>query len=273
MPLSVIDLYRKVLPKTNCGECGFSTCLAFASMVVSEKFPLENCPYLDPETLARTKRELEEQYASGKWVRKDLASDALQWAKTRAASMTIEDLPERIGGRVREEGNERFLELPYFTGTILVTEKTISLEDGTALNRWEQVFVYNHMAQGGKSLPSGKWKGLEEIPNTVSKLKSMKEHVEDPLRERFRGKPDELREAALTLGARDVKDENPGADAALLFRPLPRIPVLLLFWDEEGGEGFQAGVKLLFDETIAEHLDVESILFLSERLKQLLCGE
>ena len=29
--------------------------------------------------------------------------------------------------------------------------------------------------------------------------------------------------------------------------------------------------KLLFDETISEHLDIESILFLSERLMQLLC--
>jgi hypothetical protein len=31
--------------------------------------------------------------------------------------------------------------------------------------------------------------------------------------------------------------------------------------------------KLLFDETIIEHLDIESIIFLSERLRQLLCGE
>lgn len=37
MALSVVDLYKNVLPKTNCGDCGFPTCLAFASMVVSEK--------------------------------------------------------------------------------------------------------------------------------------------------------------------------------------------------------------------------------------------
>ncbi len=29
--------------------------------------------------------------------------------------------------------------------------------------------------------------------------------------------------------------------------------------------------KLLFDESIIDHLDVESILFLSERLRQMLC--
>ncbi len=37
MALSAIDLYRDILPKTNCRECGFLTCLAFASMVISEK--------------------------------------------------------------------------------------------------------------------------------------------------------------------------------------------------------------------------------------------
>ena len=48
---------------------------------------------------------------------------------------------------------------------------------------------------------------------------------------------------------------------------------MLLFWDEDRSDGFDAEVKLLFDETITEHLDIESIIFLSERLRQLLCGE
>ncbi len=39
------------------------------------------------------------------------------------------------------------------------------------------------------------------------------------------------------------------------------------------GKGMEATVKLLFDETIARRLDIESILFLSERIQQLLCDE
>jgi len=37
-------------------------------MVVSEKFPIGNCPHLDPETVTRCARELEAQYAEGKWL-------------------------------------------------------------------------------------------------------------------------------------------------------------------------------------------------------------
>ncbi len=46
---------------------------------------------------------------------------------------------------------------------------------------------------------------------------------------------------------------------------------MLLFWDTSDDDGFGAEVKLSFDDTITRHLDIESILFLSERLRELLC--
>jgi len=273
MSLSVLDLYQKVLPKTNCKECGFPTCLAFASMVVSEKLPLKNCPHLTPDTIEKYQSELDDQHAVGKWTKKDLARESLEWAKERAASTRIQDIVKRIGGTLIKDGDTFILELPYFSDAVLIKEGSISKRDGSELNRWEQVFIYNHMAQGGSTPPGENWRGLEQFPSTISKIKSMREHVEIPLVKRFKGKPDELRKAARSLGGMEIKDQKLSADVALLFRPLPRVPVLLLFWDEEEEETFDAQVKLLFDETITEHLDLESIIFLSERLRELLCGE
>lgn len=272
MALSVVDLYRDVLPKTNCGDCGFPTCLAFASMVVSEKLPLKNCPYLAEDLIRKCGEELAEQYAAGKWLKRDMAQDALEWAKERASSMEIKDLPDRLGGELIKTGNGHALELPYFNDSIAISKDNISKKDGSDLTRWEQVFIYNHMAQGGSRLPTGNWKGLVEFPNTVSKIISMVDHVENPLIERFKGKADELLAAGKLLGAVDMTHEYGSADLALLFNPLPRVPVMIVFWDEEQKDGFEARVKLLFDETITDHLDIESILFLSERLMELLCG-
>lgn len=273
MPLSVVDLYRDILPKTNCRDCGFPTCLAFAGMVVSEKHPIENCPHLPGDVVEKCKSELAEQYSSGKWLKRDMADDALKWARERSASMKIEDLPDRIGGRLIKKGESYALELPYFTDFIIISNDSITKKDGSDLTRWEQVFIYNHMAQGGSKLPTGKWKGLIEFPNTVSKIKSMKEHVEKPLIKRFKAKSNELLTAAERLGGDDMTDEIRSADLALLFRPLPRIPVMLMFWDEDLDDDFDAEVKLLFDESILDHLDIESIMFLSERLRQLLCED
>ena len=273
MPLSVVDIYQKLLPKTNCSDCGFATCLAFASMVVSEKHPLKHCPHIQREALASAQQELDDQHAAGKWTRRDMAADALQWAKERAASMEIPDLPSRIGGRLVKVGGTEYLELPYFTETIEIRHNGIYKSNGDALGRWEQVFIYNHMAQGGDAVPTGKWKGLVELPNTVSKMKSMKDQVEIPLIKTFSGRAADLEKAGRSIGGRSAENKEASADVALVFTPLPRIPVMLLFWDADPADGFEAEVKLLFDETITEHLDIESIIFLSERLRQLLCGD
>ncbi len=274
MPLSVVDLYTQVLPRTNCRDCGHPTCLAFASMVVSERLPLAACPHLSAQTVARYQPILDAQHAQGKWTKRDPAADALQWARERSAGMRLEDLPARIGGRlIRAADGQPALELPYFTDSVLIRPDGIQKKDGTPLNRWEQVFIYNHLAQGGSAPPAEDWRGLEQIPNTVSKIKSMQRHVEAPLVARFRGRPAALAAAARALGAEEVTGRVGSADAAFRFQPLPRIPLLLLFWEEAPADGLGAGVKLLFDATITEHLDIESILFLSERLRQLLCGE
>jgi acetyl-CoA decarbonylase/synthase complex subunit gamma len=51
MPLTALDMY-KVLPKTNCGECGFPTCLAFAMQLASKKVAIDACPYASDEAKA-----------------------------------------------------------------------------------------------------------------------------------------------------------------------------------------------------------------------------
>lgn len=48
MPLTALDIY-KVLPKTNCGECGVPTCLAFAMQLATKKAAIDECPYATDE--------------------------------------------------------------------------------------------------------------------------------------------------------------------------------------------------------------------------------
>jgi len=48
MGLSGLEIY-KLLPKTNCKECGFPTCLAFAMQIAAKKIALDKCPYVSAE--------------------------------------------------------------------------------------------------------------------------------------------------------------------------------------------------------------------------------
>ena len=48
MGLTGIQIF-KLLPKTNCGECGVPTCLAFAMNLAAGKAELDSCPYVSEE--------------------------------------------------------------------------------------------------------------------------------------------------------------------------------------------------------------------------------
>jgi acetyl-CoA decarbonylase/synthase complex subunit gamma len=52
MGLTGIQIF-KLLPKTNCGECGVPTCLAFAMNLASGKAELASCPYVSEEAKAQ----------------------------------------------------------------------------------------------------------------------------------------------------------------------------------------------------------------------------
>jgi acetyl-CoA decarbonylase/synthase complex subunit gamma len=52
MALSGIEIY-KLLPKTNCKECGFPTCMAFGLKLAAKQVELSACPYVSEEAKAQ----------------------------------------------------------------------------------------------------------------------------------------------------------------------------------------------------------------------------
>jgi len=52
MALTGLQIY-KLLPQTNCKECGFPTCLAFAMKLAAKQAELSACPYVSEEAKAQ----------------------------------------------------------------------------------------------------------------------------------------------------------------------------------------------------------------------------
>jgi len=48
MALTGLEIYKQ-LPRTNCGDCGVPTCLAFAMKVAAKQAALEDCPHVTEE--------------------------------------------------------------------------------------------------------------------------------------------------------------------------------------------------------------------------------
>ena len=52
MALTGLEIY-KLLPQTNCKECGLPTCLAFAMKLAAKQAELKQCPYVSEESKAK----------------------------------------------------------------------------------------------------------------------------------------------------------------------------------------------------------------------------
>jgi acetyl-CoA decarbonylase/synthase complex subunit gamma len=80
MPLTGLEIY-KLLPQTNCKECGFPTCLAFAMKLAAKQVELKQCPYVTEQSKAKL------EAASAPPIR--LVSVAGEGAKVEAGNETV----------------------------------------------------------------------------------------------------------------------------------------------------------------------------------------
>jgi hypothetical protein len=135
----------------------------------------------------------------------------------------------------------------------------------------DQVLLYNYAYSGGGRRPSGEWIGMESMPNAISKVRTLATYCEEPIAGCFKGRSGaEVLATADRAGGQPFADES--ASLALQFQVLPLIPQRILFWAEEPEDGFEAKVKILYDRHALDFLDIESLLFSSERLAERLAS-
>jgi hypothetical protein len=262
MTISALQLFKH-LPRTNCGECGFPTCLAFATQVVVEGADLTGCPYLSAaaQALAGT---LAAQQQNGVGRKRDNFAIALQFLQEKVAPLDFAALAAGLGATSDQEDGRPFLSLPYFGRTVQVFKDEVRHPLGVAENPWDAILLYNYIASQGQRPPCGQWIKFQGLPNSVSKTKTLL-RLQKQLAEAFSGKTGRLDRKARELGGEPVAVAQE-ADLQFLFQPLPRLPLLLVFHDAEPEEHFEAEAHFLFDAQVMDYLDLESLLFLVERL-------
>ena len=52
MALSGLEIY-KLLPQTNCKDCSYPTCLAFAMKLAAKQAELKDCPHVSEEAASK----------------------------------------------------------------------------------------------------------------------------------------------------------------------------------------------------------------------------
>ncbi len=109
-----LDVYN-YLPKTNCGECGEKTCMAFASQLIERAVKLEDCPMLKQPNFAGSYHSLKEMLAPS----------------VKEVIVGIGDMAVKIGG---EDVVFRH-ELTYFNETAIALDVHDEMKDEELLEK------------------------------------------------------------------------------------------------------------------------------------------
>ena len=268
MPITVLEVLKH-LPHTNCGDCGQATCLAFATRVIKEGEDLSKCPHL-PESIRELGAAVAAQQLSGVGRRRESIAISLEVLQDKVTPLNFTALADGLGAASGEESGRPYLTLPYFGYCLQVFKDELRYPPGAPADPWDAILLYNYIASQGNQPPTGTWIAYHSLPNSVSKAKTMA-RLEKKLAGHFAGQAGKLKERAVALGA-EFTALGEDADVQAIFRPLPRVPLLLLFWDAETEEGFEPQARFLFDASVPNYLDLEAMLFLVEHLMERLMG-
>jgi hypothetical protein len=262
MAFSVLDIFR-ILPGRNCRDCGYMTCLAFATAVIKEGIPIETCPHLSDD-LSHLAPGLKSQQQAGvgrRRVKLEMAAEALL---EKLAPLNFATIAPGLGATYEIEGSKPYLEVSYFGLPYRIFKDGAHYPPGADDNPWDAVLLYNFVYSRGNSDPSGRWIAMQDLQNSVSKAADIKE-----LQQKIASWSDvhfeKLLENAGKLGGKRAELET-AADLSMLFHPLEKVPVLLIFHHSDPAEGFRADAQFLFDSRIVAYLDMESTVYLVERL-------
>jgi hypothetical protein len=269
MAITVMEVL-KTLPRTNCGDCGQTTCLAFATQVIKEGEDLNKCPHLSVVETALGQA-VKAQQEAGVGRRRESLAISLEVLQEKVAPLDFEALAPGLGATYGEEAGRPYLSMAYFGSCLQVFKDELRYPPGALADPWDAILLYNYIASEGQEPVAGQWIAYNSLPNSVSKTKTLN-RLEKKLADHFAGQAVQLEARVRQLGGEMVAVGGEDADIQAVFLPLPRVPLLLLFWDAEIEEGFAPQARFLFDASVTTYLDLEAMLFLVEHLMERLMG-
>lgn len=253
---------------SNCGECGYPACLAFAVAVTKGGADPAGCPYIDPGALeaaqpAESDEDGLERVSRGQGERDMVLVAHL---KSKIRNMVFESLAPLLGADWVVKQPDQ-LNFTYLGRRVELAKDEVHMEGGKLVDPRDQILLYNYVSFGGGNKPRQDWVGMESLPNSISKVRTLSAYCEQPLARRFSGRAAHLTDICYQLNAAPGPDDQ-SATSALVIPVLPRVPIYLLFWDEEPEDGFESRVKVLFDQHVLDFLDIESLVFSAERMAE-----
>ncbi len=151
-------------------------------------------------------------------------------------------------------------EVPAFGATARLSWPDLSFESPSPLLMtfpWRLIALH-HLVMAGGAEPGEDWVSYRELPDGLFYANTITREVEEPLARLFGNDPAAFLAAGVPLGGTPLRL----ADVALVFHPLPRVPVVFALWGED--EEFPAKVKVLYERVGAAGLPLQDLRIVAE---------
>ena len=236
----------KLLPKTNCRECGESTCLAFAGAVFTGRAGLSSCPVIPEDELQR--------FGSAKSDVNPIEEEFNAVAKKLQERLISLDMNERAK-TIKGECRDGTITIPIL-GKLFSIDRYSNVTTDIHVNSWVLGSVL-HYVNYSKGVPlSQNWVPLRELPSGKDWYRLFGQQCESVLKTTADKYPDLFADLVEMFQGKQVDDQFQ-SDVAVILLPLPLVPVLICYWRPE--DGMESSLNVFFDDTAEANLGIEGL--------------
>lgn len=245
----------KMLPQTNCKECGFETCLALATYLYAYgPEAIKKCPHITEEV----KDKIISLFP--KASKDKVGSMIAMWEdfRSKLKNLNFEALSQLSGFKKFENKKIAFT---FLSDDIIVTEDEIYKTNGE-LCEHDKILIFYYLSCAEKL--SG---GFEfcDYRSFYSKLKVRdvkQESFEIKLQDAFGNDIDTLKKVIFKLGGVETEYYKDLYDISMMLMIFPNVPVLILY--SKGEEEFAPYCKFMFDKRCGICFDSEGLEYLAD---------
>jgi len=243
-----LQIYR-FLPKSNCGRCGISTCLAFAAAVIKQEKHLTDCPHLGKDIIAGMEGKIERP------VNMDsIREEQLSELKELISSTDICSRAELLGAR--RNGKNIVIKC---LGKDFEVDANGSVTSQCHTHAWFSLPVLDYILNSKGRDIKGKWVPFRELENGKTWNPLFEQRCEKPLK-KIADAYSDLFADLVRMFSGSSSHNTFNSDIAVVLYPLPKVPIMICYWKPE--DDLESRLHVFFDSTAEQNLPISSVFTL-----------
>ena len=240
-----LEIY-KLLPKTNCGQCMIRTCMAFAAAVLMGEKQITDCPYVS----ADDPRLISANIIAHKSIARN-REEVVASLRERVSKMDLLSSAQSLGADI--SGNSLAIKC---LGKDFLIDANGNITSEYHTHSWMTFILLDYIIHSKGDNLTGQWIPFRELKKGAGMSPLFEQLCEKPLKQMADNYTDLFKDLIYIFSA-DRTTNMFSSDISLILYPLPRVPMLICYWQRDGD--MESSLHVFFDSSVESHLSLDAI--------------